>query len=76
MRLIDADAFVKRQRELYCTDCHRRKNGNGELVYEIGDAPCRACELDDALDAVDDAPTIVVETGWHYSTSTEPCPYP
>ncbi len=64
MRPIDADAFVERYRKLYCEDCDRRKgmkNGKMKFVYPIGGAPCRACEVDDMLDAVDDAPTITTE---------------
>ena len=50
---IDREAFIKRQREHYCADCERRKglkNGKWKTLYDIGDAPCRACGVDDALD--------------------------
>ena len=51
--LIDRDAFLKQERKWYCEECDRRKgvkNGRKCFVYEIGEVPCRACELDDVLD--------------------------
>lgn len=51
--LIDREAFLKQERKWYCDECDRRKgvkNGRKCFVYEIGEAPCRACELDDVLD--------------------------
>lgn len=51
--LIDRDAFLKQERKWYCEECDRRKgvkNGRKCFVYEIGEAPCRSCELDDVLD--------------------------
>ena len=53
MRLIDADATIKYLREFRCKDCDRRKgmkNGKIRFVYEIGDAPCRACDIGDTID--------------------------
>ena len=53
MRLIDADATVKYLREFRCKDCDRRngmKNGKIRFCYEIGDAPCRACDIGDTID--------------------------
>ena len=47
MRLIDADAIVKRLKEWFCKNCN-----NYNWVK------CRACEMDDALSAIDDAPTV------------------
>ena len=63
-RLIDADAFIKEKTEIYCENCDRRRGmKNGKLtkhfVYDIGDAPCRACDIGDMIDYVDDAPTII-----------------
>ena len=58
--LIDRQAFIERERKLYCEDCDRRKgrkNGKLTICYEIGDAPCRACWLDDALGDLEDFPT-------------------
>jgi hypothetical protein len=56
MSYIDREAFLAEQRHLYCENCARRKNGKGKFVYDIGDAPCRACDIMDVLDAVEDAP--------------------
>ena len=61
MRLIDADAFVSEIRERYCKECVLRKgikNGKMQYLYEIGGVPCRACEIEDMLNEVEDAPTI------------------
>lgn len=54
---ISKEQFVTRFRKLLCEDCDRRKgikNGKLKFCYEIGDAPCRACEIDDMLDRVED----------------------
>ena len=63
-RLIDADAFVKEKTRQFCENCDRRRGmKDGKLakkfVYEIGDAPCRACDTGDMIDMVDDAPTVI-----------------
>lgn len=53
MRLIDADASIKYLQEFRCKDCDRRKgmkNGKIRFCYEIGDAPCRACDIGDTID--------------------------
>ena len=53
MRLIDADATIKYLREFRCKDCDRRKgmkNGEIRFCYEIGEAPCRACDIGDTVD--------------------------
>ena len=53
MRLIDADATIKYLREFRCKDCDRRKgmkNGKIRFCYEIGEAPCRACDIGDTTD--------------------------
>ena len=53
MRLIDSDATIKYLREFRCKDCDRRKgmkNGKIRFCYEIGDAPCRACDIGDTID--------------------------
>lgn len=65
MRLIDADLFIKEKTALYCGKCERRmgmKNGKKKFVYEIGDVPCRACEVMDMLDDVENAPTVDIQT--------------
>ena len=62
---IDRDAFLEQQRAWYCKDCGRRKNTKGKFVYEIGEAPCRACDIGTMLDAVEDYPAadMVGKTG-------------
>lgn len=54
---ISREAFLEQYRSLYCSDCDGRKNEKGKLVYEIGDAPCRACDIGNMLDAVEDFPS-------------------
>lgn len=67
-RLIDADAFIREIRKRYCEDCARRKgikNGKMRFCYEIGGVPCRACDIEDVLDALDDyTPTLQPEPHW------------
>ena len=61
-RLVDADAFIEKQRELYCLDCNHRKGmkrGKLKIIYDVGEAPCRSCRLDDALYDLDEMPTII-----------------
>ena len=56
---IDREAFLDAKRKLYCADCARRKgmkNGKFKTLYEIGDAPCRACGVNDVLEDVEDFP--------------------
>ena len=56
---IEREAFLEQKREQYCKDCARRKgmrNGKYKTLYEIGEAPCRACEIDDVLNDVEDFP--------------------
>jgi len=53
---INRDAFLEQQRAWYCKDCSRRKNTKGKTVYEIGDAPCRACFINNILDEVENFP--------------------
>jgi len=56
---IDREAFVAKERERFCANCDRRKgmkNGKLKFVYEIGDAPCRACWVDDMITEAEDFP--------------------
>lgn len=56
---ISREAFLAEQLHLYCENCARRKgmkNGKMKFVYEIGDAPCRACGIGDVLDDVENFP--------------------
>jgi len=60
MRLIDADALIDDLMERYCKECDKRKgikNGKWQIIYEIGEAPCRACEVDDVKAELEEAPT-------------------
>ena len=59
-RYIDADALIDDLMERYCKECNKRrgiKNGKYRIIYEIGEAPCRACEVDDVKAELEDAPT-------------------
>lgn len=53
---IDRDAFLTQERAWYCENCDMRKNSKGKMVYEIGEAPCRACYVGDILDDVENCP--------------------
>lgn len=56
---IEREAFLTQKREQYCKDCSRRKgmrNGKYKTLYEIGEAPCRSCRIDDVLNDVEDFP--------------------
>ena len=78
---IEREAFITRQRELYCQNCDRRRGmKDGKLtkrfVYPIGGAPCRACDVDDMINAVEDYPAADVvpvrHAIWRYKTMTVP----
>lgn len=53
-RLIDADALEKEIKRVYCTGCN-----------DYHGLRCRACDTDDALDMIDDAPTVDAEPVRH-----------
>ena len=60
MRLIDADALIDDVMERYCKECNKRKgikNGKYRIIYEIGEVPCRACEVDDIEEELENIPT-------------------
>ena len=64
MRLIDADALIDVLTQRCCKNCDKRmgtKNGKRRMIYEIGEAPCRACYVDDVKMELDEAPTIDAE---------------
>ena len=64
MRLIDADALIDVLTQRCCKNCDKRmgtKNGKRRMIYEIGEAPCRACDVDDLKMELDEAPTIDAE---------------
>ena len=81
-KYIDKEAFIALQRKQYCVNCERRKgtkNGKRIFVYGIGETPCRACDIEDMIDAVDDflpADVVPVVYGkWIFqysSTDSEP----
>lgn len=59
-RYIDADALISLITARYCFNCDKRKGikkGKLRFIYDIGDAPCRACSVDDMKSEIDDAPT-------------------
>ena len=67
MRYIDADALADTLYERYCEDCDKRKgmkNGKMRTIYAVGDAPCRACGIDDMIGELEDAPTAQPEPQW------------
>jgi rubrerythrin len=67
-KYIDADEFVKINREWYCEQCQKRKGmkrGKLQFVYEIGGAPCRACDVDDVISDIEDFPAADVEPVRH-----------
>lgn len=73
-KYIDREVFIAQKRELYCGDCDRRKGmkkGKMRFLYEIGDAPCRACGIEDILSDVEDFPTADVQpvkhAAWDYA---------
>jgi len=68
MRLIDADALIDVLTQRCCKNCDKRmgtKNGKRRMIYEIGEAPCRACYVDDVKMELDEAPTIDAEPVRH-----------
>jgi hypothetical protein len=68
VRLIDANALVKEIESVHCKGCN---NYNGAM--------CRACEWMDAMDYIEDAPTIdaqpVKRGKWKHDESGLYCPY-
>lgn len=73
MRLIDADALMEDVSKRYCEECEKRrgiKKGRQTIVYEIGDAPCRACSVDAMKYELETAPTIEERKRgkWEWST--------
>ena len=63
---MNKDSFIEKYRRLYCDDCKRRKGmkrGKTCFVYEIGDAPCRSCGIDDVIDDMEDYPAIEIPDG-------------
>lgn len=68
---IDRDRFVMETQRRICANCDKRKgikNGKYRVIYDIGDAPCRACGVDDMISEVEDFPEadvwVVVHGRW------------
>lgn len=57
---ISRQKFIVTCVDVYCKNCDRRKNGKGKMVYEIGDVPCRACDIRCVLDDVEIYPAAEV----------------
>lgn len=57
MRLIDADALMDLVQKTHCTGCNNYNK-----------VKCRACEIGDMLDYLDDAPTVDL---WKYPSRGE-----
>lgn len=55
-KYIDKQAFIKQTKDTYCRECIHRKNDKGKFVYEIGGTGCKACDIGDMMNAVDDYP--------------------
>ncbi len=53
---VNRNAFIAHERAWYCKNCIRRTNSKGKIAYEIGGVPCRACNIEDVLDALEDYP--------------------
>ena len=65
---IKREDFIKLEQARYCRDCERRKGmkcGEKVFCYEIGDAPCRACGIDDLLTDLEDLPAADVRENVH-----------
>ena len=65
---IDRDAFVMETQRRVCAFCNKRKgmkNGKYRVIYDIGDAPCRACGVDDMISEVEDFPAADVQPVKH-----------
>ena len=55
--LIRREDFLAEERVRYCMDCDRRKgmkNGKMKTLYDIGDAPCRSCDIEVVLDDLEE----------------------
>lgn len=60
-RYINADETLNDIFERHCKECVSRKgvkNGKLRVLYDIGDAPCRACLIDDVKTMIYDTPTV------------------
>lgn len=74
---IEREAFIAEKREYFCMDCNKRKGikgGKVQFCYDIGDAPCRSCDVEDMLDYIDSFPAAdvrpVVHAHWEIANMT------
>lgn len=75
---IDRESLVTDMQKRFCEDCDRRKgekNGRVRFVYDIGDAPCRACWVDDAIDEIENYPSADVQPIINPYNNHPICPY-
>lgn len=67
-RYIDAEALLDTLFKRYCEDCDKRKgikNGKWEIIYQVGEAPCKACNTDDTKCEIEEEPTADVRENVH-----------
>ena len=65
---IERETFMHFLVKQHCENCDKRKgmkNGKECFVYDIGDAPCRSCGVDDALDYIEYFPSADVQPVKH-----------
>ena len=59
-RYTDADALLDTVFEVHCKECDKRKgkkNGKYKTIYEVGEAPCKSCGVNDMREYLEDAPS-------------------
>ena len=59
-RYIDADVLLDTVFEVHCKECDKRKgkkNGKYKTIYEVGEAPCKSCGVNDMREYIEDAPS-------------------
>lgn len=53
---VKKDDFIAEKRWLYCEHCKHRegkKRGKQTVLYEIGEAPCKSCGINDMLEEIE-----------------------
>lgn len=63
-RFADVDVILDTVFEVHCKECERRKgikNGKLKVIYEVGEAPCKSCGVNDMREYLEDAPTTNVK---------------
>ena len=63
-RFADVDVILGTVFEVHCKECERRKgikNGKLKVIYEVGEAPCKSCGVNDMREYLEDAPTADVK---------------